>query len=98
MEYATVKELSELLKVSIFTIYSWVRNKQIPHIKINGLIRFDMKKIMEWLEECQRKPEEAVSPIRYVKKDLDIDRIIKNAVEEVSPKEYNRNIRETGPR
>ena len=57
-----------------------------------------MKKIREWLDECQHKPEEVVSPIRNVKKDLDIDWMIKNAVEEVRPKEYNPNIRETGPK
>ncbi|MBU0683514.1 MAG: helix-turn-helix domain-containing protein [Candidatus Omnitrophica bacterium] len=46
----SIQELSEHLKVSTNTIYSWVSQKRIPHIKVGRLVRFEKGKINEWLE------------------------------------------------
>ena len=43
-------ELGEYLKVTQQTIYNW-RNKGMPTIKVGSQYRYDLKKVMEWLEE-----------------------------------------------
>ncbi|UED79617.1 helix-turn-helix domain-containing protein [Lysinibacillus sp. CD3-6] len=45
----SVKETSTLLGVSIGTIYSMVRAREIPHIKIRGRVLFHQLTIEEWL-------------------------------------------------
>lgn len=46
-----IKELSKYLNVSKRTIYSWASMKRIPHLKIGGTLRFDVREIESWLEE-----------------------------------------------
>lgn len=48
-------QLSEILHVARQTLYEWAREKKIPSIKIGACVRFDRKKIEEWLEKHQRK-------------------------------------------
>ena len=43
-------ELGEYLKVTQQTIYNW-RNKGMPTIKVGSQYRYDLKKVMAWLEE-----------------------------------------------
>lgn len=45
----TIGELSQLLKISKRTIYGWVRNNDIPYLKLGGCIRFKLKAIESWL-------------------------------------------------
>ena len=47
----TIKELSGHLNVSIHTLYAWVRKDRIPFLKLNGVVRFEMEKIENWLDE-----------------------------------------------
>lgn len=49
--FASITELSEYLNISRYTLYSWVSRKKIPHFKINGTLRFDMRDIEKWLKE-----------------------------------------------
>lgn len=49
--FMNIKELSEYLNVSKHTIYSWVSMKRIPHLKIGGTLRFDIREIESWLKE-----------------------------------------------
>lgn len=49
--FASITELSEYLNISKNTIYSWVSRKKIPHLKISGTLRFDMRDIDKWLKE-----------------------------------------------
>ena len=53
MEFVTVKELSQFLKVKESTLYSWVHSSLIPYHKLNGLVRFDMEEIREWVRESK---------------------------------------------
>jgi excisionase family DNA binding protein len=46
-----VKEASTYLGVSESTIRKYVLEKSIPFIKINGIIRFDLNDIENWLEK-----------------------------------------------
>jgi len=46
-----INELSEYLGIKKQTLYDWVWLKKIPYIKCGKLIRFDLKRIDEWLEK-----------------------------------------------
>ena len=83
MKIVTIKEVSEFLKVKQSTLYSWVNQKRIPSFKLNGLWRFDMDKIEEWVKTSY---DLKVVPQRITKKtsrNQDIDRIVKHAIGEV---------------
>jgi excisionase family DNA binding protein len=45
-----IKKLSQYLGVKEGTIYSWVNQEKIPYVKINRLVRFNLKTIDEWIE------------------------------------------------
>ena len=44
------EELAAALKVARVTVYQWVRRGAIPHLKIEGVVRFDPEKIDPWLK------------------------------------------------
>lgn len=50
MKIITIKELSEIINVKPKTIYQWAESGQIPCLKINRLVRFDMERISDWLK------------------------------------------------
>jgi excisionase family DNA binding protein len=56
MKLFTVKEVSEILNVKPSTLYQWAELRQIPHIKINGALRFDLEDISKWIESCKKEP------------------------------------------
>ena len=45
-----IKELSELIGLSIHTLYTRVSQQRIPHYKIGSAVRFDISEIEEWLK------------------------------------------------
>lgn len=49
----TVKEVAFHLKVSIKTVYQWAELRQIPSVKVNGCVRFDLEAIDQWLLTCK---------------------------------------------
>lgn len=51
-----VKELAEYLGVKVATIYSWTFQRKIPYLKIGRCVKFDIKKIEEWIKEREVKP------------------------------------------
>jgi excisionase family DNA binding protein len=57
MKIITVNELSDLLKVSPKTLYSWAELGKIPHVKFNGCLRFDFIEIQIWIESCKKEPD-----------------------------------------
>lgn len=46
-----IKETSEILKVKVNTLYSWVHYKKIPHIKLNGCLCFDEADLTNFINE-----------------------------------------------
>jgi excisionase family DNA binding protein len=54
MKIVTVKELSEIINVKVKTLYQWAEMGQIPSIKMQGALRFDLDDIQEWLKTCKR--------------------------------------------
>ncbi|MGF2617770.1 helix-turn-helix domain-containing protein [Rossellomorea vietnamensis] len=49
----TVKEVSEYLGVHSDTIYTMVREKQIPHFKVRRRILFTTESIDAWIRESE---------------------------------------------
>ena len=96
MKLVSIKEISEFLKVKEPTLYSWVRSGAIPSYKLRGLLRFDMEAITEWVRNSKIVPCNVKVSGRK-SKSLDIDNIIKKAIEGVKGKGYNPAKRETSP-
>ena len=55
MKLVGVKEISELLGIKLSTIYQWAELRQIPHIKLNGSLRFDPADIEKWVKSCKKE-------------------------------------------
>ena len=87
MKIVTIKEVSEFLKIKQSTIYSWVNQKRIPSFKLNGLWRFDMEKIEEWVKASYGLKVVPQMITKNATKKQDIDRIVKHAIEEIYGKE-----------
>jgi len=90
MKLVTVKELSKFIRVKESTLYAWANNGLIPCHRLNSLLRFDLEEIEEWIKEPRHIPEQLfVMPVKSVKPQ-NIDTIIKNAVDAVKGKRYNK--------
>jgi excisionase family DNA binding protein len=90
-----INELSQLLHVKSSTLYAWVKQGKIPHLKIHGLIRFQANEIQQWLASFH--PQNA-NPLKLKEKKgrgvNHLDTIIVRAKEEA----YNSRHGETRPR
>jgi len=42
--------------VSVTTLYKWVSQRKIPHIKMERLIKFDPAELDEWIKQQTRMP------------------------------------------
>ncbi len=94
MKLVSIKEISEFLKVKQSTLYSWVHNGTMPSFKLNGLLRFDLEEIIEWVKNSKAVPFNVTIPSGK-SRNLDIDNIVKKAIEGVKGKGYNPSKRET---
>ena len=47
--YWDIKKLSAYLNIKPSTLYAWVAQGRIPHVKILGLIRFNPEEIEAWV-------------------------------------------------
>lgn len=62
MNILNVKEVADLLRVKEKTLYQWAELGQIPHLKMNGSLRFDLDDIEGWIKDCKRQPESGYNP------------------------------------
>jgi excisionase family DNA binding protein len=49
-----IDELSEMIGISVSTIYTWVSEERIPVHKLGRAVRFDPVEIESWLKEKKR--------------------------------------------
>ena len=63
MSLISVKELSQVLNVKPSTIYQWAELRQIPYIKLNGSLRFDLEDIQKWIASCKVEPQSSYNPL-----------------------------------
>ena len=52
--YLTVKEVAELVRVSVQTIRRYTMNKEIPFHKINRMVRYKKIEIEHWVEKREQ--------------------------------------------
>ena len=45
----TIDDVSRIFGVSKTTVYRWVHFDYIPYIKIGGVLRFEEKSVLKWL-------------------------------------------------
>ncbi len=88
MQLVSVKELSAYLNVKASTLYSWVQKGLIPFHKLNGLVRFDLGEVEAWIKESRPVPS-AVSIELPKSPPLDLERIIRRAIDGSKGKAYN---------
>jgi excisionase family DNA binding protein len=55
IQMITPRELADLLRVKVKTVYEWSNLGVLPSIKMRGALRFDLVAILKWIETC-RKP------------------------------------------
>ncbi len=53
------EELAAALKIARVTVYQWVRRGVIPHLKLEGVVRFDPQEVQAWLESKRRAARKA---------------------------------------
>ncbi len=91
----TITQVSEFLHIKTSTLYAWVSQGKIPHVKIHGLIRFQPDKIQQWLASFHTQK---ANPLKFKGKKgrgvSHLDTIIVRAKEEA----YNSRHGETRPR
>lgn len=58
MQIIDVKALSQFLTVKEKTLYQWAESGQIPCLKLNGALRFDLDDIQKWIlsEPFEKSP------------------------------------------
>jgi excisionase family DNA binding protein len=53
------EELAGGMRVARVTIYQWVRRGVIPHLKLEGVVRFDPEEIVAWLKSKRQAATKA---------------------------------------
>jgi excisionase family DNA binding protein len=85
MELVTIKEVSQSLNVKVSTLYSWVYQGLIPFYKLNGLVRFNLEEITEWIIKSKPVPDKRIMSSPKSKR-LDIDNLVTKAIDDVKGK------------
>ncbi len=55
-ELMTAKEVEELLRIDVKTVYSYAQRGLLPYVKIQSNLRFIRSEVLKWMEEHQYKP------------------------------------------
>ncbi len=56
--YLGIKDCAQYLGLKENTLYTWVHMRRIPYVKMGRLVKFDIKKLDEWIKEREVKPLE----------------------------------------
>lgn len=46
----SIREASEILGVKVSTLYSWIHQGFIPHLKLGRLVKFSESDLSQWTE------------------------------------------------
>jgi excisionase family DNA binding protein len=93
-EYMDIEELAEYLGMKKSTLYAKVASKQIPHYKIDRLVRFKKSEIDHWMDSFKHDrmniEENAEVILKTLRKEnTDVETLIKKSIETVRDKRYN---------
>ncbi len=78
-----VEEVAGYLGVTKVVVHSWVSERKIPYIEIGGLIKFDLRRIDTWIEECSVEP---IIETWEDKNKLEIEKKVKKILDDTPPK------------
>jgi excisionase family DNA binding protein len=56
------KEVAAWLRTGLSTIYQWADTNQIPHVRINGMLRFSKADVATWLHSGAKAPQSQPLP------------------------------------
>jgi len=93
-QYFTIKEISQFLSLRPSNLYSKVESGAIPHYRVGRLVLFRKSEVEEWMQKNRREITQPAKKARDIIKTLqserpvDIERLRKKAIEEVTKKEY----------
>lgn len=62
LKLVTVKEIAEILRIKPSTVYQWAELGQIPCIRLNSALRFDLKDIQIWISDCKKDANSGYNP------------------------------------
>jgi len=54
MDWLTIQEAAELLRVKVSWLYERTRTNSIPHMKLGKYLRFDRAELIAWAAEFRR--------------------------------------------
>ncbi|MBI3597640.1 MAG: helix-turn-helix domain-containing protein [Nitrospirae bacterium] len=91
--YLDIKDLSKHLKIKRSTLYAWVSQGKIPHVKVHSLIRFQKEEIDRWLESFKKDNSTPSPIIPEGREKAPLDILIDRAKRDV----YNTQRGKTGP-
>lgn len=66
LNFLSVKELADRLRVSPSTIYAWVEMGFIPHFRLRKRVIFELSEIQKWLEELHHQGRKTRLPYTNV--------------------------------
>jgi excisionase family DNA binding protein len=53
--FMNTEDVSKMLNIAKSTLYNYVKNDQIPHIKIGGIILFSKPDLFTWIDSKKVK-------------------------------------------
>ncbi len=56
-----------MLNVKPSTLYQWAELGQVPHIKLNGCLRFHPADISDWIESCKKGITSEYNPLIQIR-------------------------------
>jgi excisionase family DNA binding protein len=62
LDWLTIQEAAELLRVKVGWIYERTRANSIPHVKLGKYLRFDRDELIAWAGEFKRNGQQADRP------------------------------------
>jgi excisionase family DNA binding protein len=54
MDWLTIQEAAELLRVKVSWLYERTRTNSVPHVKLGKYLRFDRSELIAWAAEFKR--------------------------------------------
>ncbi len=79
-KFLSVKQVADFLNCKQSSVYAWAKSGKLPAYKINGLLRFDLREIQDWIKKCKIQPNTPLRVSETLKKS-NIDYVIKNAID-----------------
>ena len=85
----TPNQIASLINCKTSSVYAWAKRGKIPALKLNGILRFDIKEVEEWITSNRIRPVNIAVPKVKEVTENEIDRIVDAAIDSVRGSSYN---------